>query len=157
MIPIQNVARRQLINPGTIFTSATSVSNVIDRRGFFYALASVSHQPATATNSSAQWTSFKWQESDNSTANFTDITSLTGGTSAAGSGFLLPTHNDTANVQVIQFRIDLRGRKRYLRTIQQAGASHNLVSGEVILDDSETSPSATGLVTNSGASLIHNA
>lgn len=157
MINLQSIAQYQLLNPGTISTSATSASNIIDRRSYNYANLVVAHQPATATNSSAQWASLKLQHSDSTAAtSFVDVTGFTGttNTTAAAGQFVLPVHNDTANTSRITFRIDLRPLRRYLRTVQQAGASHNTVCGEAVLGVAEIAPTSAANNSNLGSGTV---
>lgn len=156
MISLQSIARRQFLTPGTVSTSATSASLTLDRRGFNYGLISVVHGAATAATSAAKWSVLKLQEATASTGAWTDISGAVGttNTTAAAGEFVLPSHADTANSQVIQFRIDLRNRLPFIRALVQAPAAQATVAGEALLGSFETVPTTASNTVSIGAGTV---
>lgn len=104
----------------TAATNATSAFGPVDCLGFKYAHINIVAPAASAASTAQQWTTLKLQESDNSSASFTDVSGFIGNTSAASTtDFLLPSHVSTSAAQIIQWNVDLEKRKRYLQVIKQ--------------------------------------
>lgn len=121
------------LTPQTVATNATN-SCRIDRLGFNYAIINAAMPAATATNSSAKFGALKLMESDTtavsdavSVSGYIGTTNATAATTAGAVEFVIPAHNDTSNRQIVQMRVPLQARKRYLFVISQAAASHQTV------------------------------
>jgi hypothetical protein len=132
MIYDQNTKKKVLIAPASVGT--TAVTGMVDTRGHSY--LTVDYIGATAA-AGALPAALKLGESD-STQNFTDITGAVGGTDAAG-GFTIPAI-DTANPQIVSFKVDLRGRKRYVQLSVTGTATARLTSAIATLSRSEQLP-----------------
>jgi hypothetical protein len=116
MIHLLNVKNVTAIVPGAIATNATATGNVIDTKGFKYALITLHQNAASATNSSATLKSITLSESD-STSSFSAISGGGGLTAASGTSWAIPVSNDTnGSSVVVRIGVDLRqNRKRYLQ------------------------------------------
>ena len=87
----------------------------------------------------------KVEESDESNANFTDVTALVGG---GAGGFSIPAVSNTNAAAVMKMDIDTRAKKRYLKVSYTPGASATVaIVGR--LGRGEESP-----VSNSDAGVI---
>lgn len=129
MIAAQNVKDAVMFSTATIATNATTASTEVDTLGFSYLTVRAFLPKASATDSSAKWTVLKLQEGD-TTSSYSDVTGFTGttNTTAAAGEFVLPVHNNTSVSQCVRMHIKLGGsRKRYLRLVAQAPASHGTV------------------------------
>lgn len=85
------------------------------------------------------------EESDESNANFTNVTALVGG---GTGGFTIPAVSNTAATSILKFDIDTRAKKRYLRVSYTPGATATVaITGR--LGRPEESP-----VSNSDAGVI---
>lgn len=110
----------------TVATNATS-ANLVDCLGQRQGTLYVTMDSATATNSSAKWSSMVIQHGTTTdVSNFTAIAGLTGTTEATATTnqFILQTHNDSTNAAVHIFDLDLSVLERYVRVVKQAPASH---------------------------------
>lgn len=111
----------------TIATNATSAVTV-DTTGWDYCIYDVYHNPSTASNSSAKWTSLVLQEATTTdTTNATAIDGCTGTTNATATSaqFVLPVHNDTSIGSVVRFFVPLHNKAKIIRCQKQAAASHH--------------------------------
>ena len=83
---------------------------------------------ATATNSSATWTSMVLNEA--TVTNVSSATAIDGGTgttntTATSAQFVLPKYNDTSVKQLVAFHVDLTAKERYLHlTVQASSAAY---------------------------------
>ena len=62
----------------------------------------------------------KVEESDESGANFSNVTALVGG---GTGGFTIPAVSNTSTAAILKFDIDTRAKKRYLKVSYTPGAS----------------------------------
>lgn len=114
------------ISPPASYASTATAQFTIDTRGYREAVVDVGFGTNTTTNGAPA--TFKFLESDITDATgFAAITALTGGT-AAGN-FTMPTQAALGDGAVVQFQIDLRARKRYLRLQVTPGTSGAQVLG----------------------------
>ncbi|MCH8851204.1 MAG: hypothetical protein IID41_00965 [Planctomycetes bacterium] len=128
----------------TVATGATSATT-IDTRGERYCSIYVTHQAATAVNSSAKWTALKLSHGTTThVSNHTDVTGAVGTTeaTATSSQFVLPVHNDTTDSSVVLFNVDLGKLERILRIEKQATASHSNTSNVIVFHNKPISPSS---------------
>lgn len=140
---------------GAIATDATSATTV-DVLGYKRAQVEIFTSPATATNSSAKWTSLVLQHGiTTDVTNFTAITGATGTTEATATAtqFVLPVHNDATEAGIIRFNVDLVDKARHLRVVKQATASHHTTANSVNLFRSGTSPDSAA---DAGVDVIVN-
>lgn len=87
----------------------------------------------------------KVEESDESSANFTNVTALVGG---GTGGFSIPAVSNTNAVAVMKMDIDTRAKKRYLKVSYTPGASANVaIVGRLgRAEESPTSNSDAGVI-----------
>jgi hypothetical protein len=111
--------------PESVASSATAAMT-FDTRGYREAVVDVVMGTNTTTNGAIAVLRFLESDITDATG-FAAITSLTGGT-AAGN-FAIPAQTATGLGGVIQFQIDLRARKRYLRLQITPGTSGAHVVG----------------------------
>ena len=104
--------------PATEATGATNAAT-IDTLGEPHCRIEVCLPPATATNSSASFTSLVLQHG--TTTHPSNMTALATG----GTEFTIPTHNDTANAGIVAFDVNLANRERILRVVAQFPAAHS--------------------------------
>lgn len=110
-----------------ISTNATSAVTIDTSGKGAYAIVDVCHSKATATNSSAKWTSIKLQHGTTThPSNQTNIDGAVGTTNstATTAQFVLGVHNDASNMSITRFFVDLRTKEKILRVEHQATASH---------------------------------
>ena len=138
---------------GAFNTSATAVSNTLDRLGARYATFMIGSNVATATaaTSAVSWASLKLQETDDTSGTWTDVDGFIGELTSANLGsteFLIVGNTSTAVPAEYVFHVDLDSRKRYLRWLGQGGA--HLTSAAIIatlseVDNSPTNATAEGV------------
>lgn len=131
------ISARVLMPPASVASSATA-QHTFDTRGFRELVYDLEFGTNTTTNGAPAL--IKWLESDDTVeTNFAAITSLTGGT-AAGN-FAIPAQTALGVGAVVQFQIDLRARKRYLRLQVTPGTSGaQVISGNGQLHRAESLP-----------------
>ena len=125
MMPMQKTGVVSVMVPQSVGTAATA-TGLIDTLGFeeckiiFHldTAAAVSNNPST----------IKVAEGDTSTA-FTDVTGFVGD---ATDGFTVPTLS-TAAGNIVEFNMDLRGRKRYLKTTLCAAGAASIMGVTAVL------------------------
>ena len=116
VIPIATVA--------TNATSKLSISN-IGNNGESYDYANILIHVGTSATTSAVLSTLKLSESDTVTSvtSMTDIVAFTGGTATSTSaGFVIPTAQ-AGGGNLVEFRVDLRKRKKYLGLTVTPGQS----------------------------------
>jgi len=98
--------------PQTVSNNAT-VTGRVDTLGYNYCIINVHRDTAAAVSSVPN--ELKISHADLTTVSSTaSIVALTGGAATTTAvGFVIPAA-DTANADVFSFKIDLRGKKRYL-------------------------------------------
>lgn len=128
MLHIAHVKNFVMIAPAALATAATATNAILDTSGFRSALITVAFNAASATNSNATLASISLQESDQSsaTSSFTTISGGGGLTAASGTSFAIGVNNQTSSGAVLQYAVDLRGRKRYLQLIATNGTAANV-------------------------------
>ena len=141
MIHTQNQKTVIFNGPGTEATNATNAAS-IDTIGYKHCRIEVALPPATATNSSATWTSLVLQHG--TTTDPTNCTAIATG----GTDFTIPAFNDTAVAGIVGFDVDLSSRQRILRVVAQCPASHSTVTYTAIFD---RLTNQAGDATNQGA------
>jgi len=127
----------------TAAVGATATATLtIDTIGYDHASVTV----LRASNASTVFANVvKVEESDESNANFTNVTALVGG---GTGGFSIPAVSNTNAVAVMKMDIDTRAKKRYLKVSYTPGASATVaIVGR--LGRGEESP-----VSNSDAGVI---
>jgi len=128
---------------GAIATNATS-NHYVDTLGWERARILAITAAATATNSSAKWTSMVLKEAKvTSVSSATAISGCTGTTNstATSAQFVLPAHNDTSVKQIVAFDVNLFDKERYLHlTVQAPTAAYATCSFVAILSRGKTSP-----------------
>ena len=127
----------------TAAVGATATATLtIDTIGYDHASVTV----LRASNASTVFANVvKVEESDESNANFTNVTALVGG---GTGGFSIPAVSNTNAAAVMKMDIDTRAKKRYLKVSYTPGASANVaIVGR--LGRAEESP-----VSNSDAGVI---
>lgn len=129
---------------GTASTAATA-SLTIDRLGFEYANIIVTTGVASATDSADKWVSMVLKEGDtNAVSSASNIAAFVGSTaSSVTSGFVLPTHNDTATGSCISLAVDCRARKRYLFLVTQPDANQGTFAATAILSKGKVAADTT--------------
>lgn len=137
MLPTPKTVMRVVDTQATAGETNTSV---IDRLGFDYAVIAIGLQGLEATTAPAV---VKLQESaDTNASNYADVTGFVGGTS-----FTLPTAvrtlGNTSGPTIIQMGVDLRARKRYLRTSISVG-THGAVVQNATLYRGDEAPFSAG-------------
>ena len=90
-----------------------TVTGRVDTLGYNYAIVNIHRDTAAATSSKPS--ELKLSHGDVSNVSSTSaIVALTGGAALSTSvGFVIPAADDT-NADVFSFKVDLRGKKRYL-------------------------------------------
>jgi hypothetical protein len=114
MLTVEDCKLEVMLAPSTV-TLATNSSNYgyLDTRGWDYATILVTTRALATTSAVCKVLAIT--EGTNSTA-ASAIVALTGGAATSGSvGFVIPPFEGTAHGAIVQFNIDLRKRKRYLR------------------------------------------
>lgn len=98
--------------PQTVSDNAT-VTGWVDTKGFGYAIVNVHRDTAAAVSSVPN--ELKLSHGDVTNVSSTSsIVALTGGAATTTAvGFVIPAA-DTSNADVFSFKVDLRGKKRYL-------------------------------------------
>lgn len=129
---------------GTAATNATA-SLTIDRLGYEYANVIVSTGVASATDSADKWVSLVLKEGDTSAvSSASNIAAFVGSTaSSVTSGFVLPTHNDTASPSCISLHVDCRARKRYLFLVTQPDPNQATYAVTAILSKGKVAADTT--------------
>jgi len=104
-----------VVQPPASVASTATTTMTFDTLGFDFALVNV--LLGTFTTTDPTLTTLKFTESDDTVlTNFAAITALTGGTAGnTSSNFVIPIAAVTGLGGAIQFQIDLRKRKRYLK------------------------------------------
>lgn len=128
--------------PAAAVGATATASLTIDTIGYDHASVTV----LRASNASTVFANVvKVEESDESNANFTNVTALVGG---GVGGFSIPAVSNTNAAAVMKMDIDTRAKKRYLKVSYTPGASANVaIVGR--LGRGEESP-----VSNSDAGVI---
>lgn len=110
---------RKLVNvtpPAAIVDNAAYTTAVIDTDGYRYAVVNVYFG---ATDIAVA--NMRLQHSDESGANFTDVSGSVFGTSNNDTGSASTLPSSTADNTFFSWFVDLRGKKRYLDVILTAG------------------------------------
>lgn len=152
MVPTTKI--HTMIVPQTV-TNAGTLEGWVDTKGFDFATINLISETVDATDIP---TVMRLGQADSTPTAFTDTTAITnfvGGTATSTSvGFVIPTPVTTTdsgvNVYSTQFRVDLRGRQRYL-AIQFSPITTHTLSVNCNLSRGEISPEAAG--TNSSFAL----
>jgi hypothetical protein len=160
MIHLLNVKNFVAVPPQALATTSATIAShdPVDTKGFKHAFVTVAFNKASAVSSSASLVSIAITESDQSsaTSSFTTISGCGGLTAASGTSFAIGVHNQTTSGGVMQFGIDLRGRKRYLDVVatnQNQGIS--TIGAVVTLSGAEQTPdSATEAGANTNRVIV---
>jgi len=147
------------IVPQTVATSATAKMSFsrVGNNGETFDFANVVVSCGTNATTSAVYSTLKFVESDTvtSVSSMSAITDLTGGTATSTSvGFVLPT-DDLENGGNIEFRIDLRKRKKYVGLAITPGQSLVLAANAHLHSPSKSIDSADdAALTNNESSSV---
>lgn len=113
-----------------IATNATSAVTIDTTGKGAFAIVDVCHSKATNGSSNAKWNTLKLQHGTTThPTNHTNFTAGVGTTesTATSSQFVLGTHNDTVNMSITRFFVDLRTTEKILRIEATAAPSHHTV------------------------------
>jgi len=115
-VQAQNMKAVRVISPVAIVDNAVFANTEINTHGYDYCTVLVNIGVTDVA-----MTTLKIQECDTSGGTFANISGLTYGsaTNIDGSTSTLPS--STADNTIVAFDIDLRGRKKYLQLVAQAG------------------------------------
>ena len=146
MVPASKLAT--MVVPQTV-TNAGTLTGYVDTKGYDFATINLVSETVAATDIP---TVMRLGQSDTTPTAFTDttvITSFVGGTATSTTvGFVIPTPVITtsvgANTYNTQFRVDLKGKKRYL-AIEFSPITTHTLSIDCILERGEESPEGTSL------------
>ena len=106
------IAGRVIMPPASVASTATATLN-FDTLGYDYLVADFTY--GTQATTDAALTTLKWSEGD-TTSSYADIVAFTGGTATSTTvGYVIPAVTVTGLGGGIQFQMDLRKRKRYLK------------------------------------------
>jgi hypothetical protein len=106
--------------PAAVIGSTATATLTIDRLGYDH----VSVSAIRASNESTVFANaLKVEESDSLSSNYSNVTALVGGGSG---GFTIPAVSATGDASIVQFDIDCRAKKRYLKVSMTPGASANV-------------------------------
>lgn len=106
--------------PAAAVGATATASLTIDTRGWDHLSLAV----LRASNASTVFANvLRVEESDESGANYTNVTALVGG---GVGGFSIPAVSNTNAVSVMKMDVDTKARKRYLRVQYTPGASANV-------------------------------
>lgn len=141
MIHGQNDYEKVLTTPQSVATNATATGE-IDTRGYNYAIFTVIRDSAADVTNKP--TTLKIEEGD-TTSSYSAITALTGGSSTGN--FTIPAAS-TNSAQLYRICVDLKGRKRYLKTSLTSGGAANISAITCRLTRAVETP-----VTTAGANL----
>ncbi len=144
MLPISKL--HSMIVPTTVAAASTTTGRA-DTLGFDYAVINIVGQTQVVTDIP---TTLRLGQADTAPTAWTDATVITnfqGGTATSATvGFVIPTPVTTTtsgvNSYPVQFRVDLKGRQRYL-AIQYSPLSTDTVSIDCNLYRGDESPSDT--------------
>lgn len=111
----EQLLEARVVQPPASVASTATTTMTFDTIGYDFALVDV--LLGTHTTTDPTLTVLKFTESDDTVlTNFAAITALTGGTAANTSGFFtIPAATVNGLGGAIQFQLDLRKRKRYLK------------------------------------------
>jgi hypothetical protein len=136
-IKSQDMKVAQVIAPAAIVDNAVYANTVVNTHGYDYCTILVN-----VGVTDIAMAALKVQECDTSGGTYADVTGLVYGTSTNidGSTSALPT--STADNTVVAFDIDLRGRKKYLQLVGQAGdgSSGTYASAVALLSRGDKAP-----------------
>jgi hypothetical protein len=151
MISTQGAKVVQAIGPVIVATNATA-SAAVDTLGYDYATVLISVPKASATDSSASFSTVSIAQGDAATGAWTDISGFTGATASSSSAFLIPTNNDTSVGATIKLDLNLLGRKRFLKVyVTPSIAANTTTDVKVILTRAEQLPTTA---TAAGVALL---
>jgi hypothetical protein len=141
--PLHFVKCVSAIKPAAILDNASATTDVIDCRGFDFALINVQ---LGATDIAL--TALKVQQCSTSGGTYADITGATfaGGTGYNGATLALPSATDDG--QVCPFMIDMRGKEPFLKVVATFGdgTSGGFIAGVAVLGYGKLPPtSSTGI------------
>ena len=120
-------AGRVIMPPASVASTATATLN-FDTLGYDYLVADFTY--GTQSTTDAALTVLKWAEGD-TTSSYADIVAFTGGTATSTSvGYVIPAVTVSGLGGGIQFQMDLRKRKRYLKLSFTPGTA--VVAGCVV-------------------------
>ena len=136
-----------MIVPTTV-AAASTTTGYVDTKGFDFAIINIVGNTQLVSNIP---TVLRLGQSDTAPTAFADttvITNFVGGTVTSGSvGFVIPTPVTTTdsgvNTYPAQFRVDLRGRQRYL-AIEYSPLTTDTVSVDCNLFRGDESPERAG-------------
>ena len=134
MFPLQNAGSVAVIAPASTATNATA-AGVIDTLGYEEVKVCVLLDSAGSTSNNPVTLSLT--ESDDATT-YAAIAAFTGD---ATDGFTIP-NADTANSQVVEFNVDARARKRYLKVNVTPGTAAQIVGAVAVLGKAKDSTAA---------------
>jgi hypothetical protein len=140
MMAMQRVGVKSVMIPVSVATNATATGQ-IDTLG--YDEVKIIFHLDTAASTSNNPTTMKLSEADDSAAasNFATITGFDGD---ATDGFVIP--NVSASLAtIVEFNVDLRARKRYLRTTLCAGTAAQIMGVTAVLSRAEQTSAAAAL------------
>ena len=143
MNPLHFVKCVSAIKPAAIIDNASATADVIDCRGFDFALINIQ---LGATDIAL--TALKVQQCSTSGGVYADITGATfaGGTGYNGATLALPSATDDG--QVCPFMIDMRGKEPFLKVVATFGdgTSGGFIAGVAVLGYGKLPPaSSTGI------------
>ena len=143
MKPLHFVKSVSAIKPAAIIDNASATADVIDCRGFDFALINIQ---LGATDIAL--TALKVQQCSTSGGVYADITGATfaGGTGYNGATLALPSATDDG--QVCPFMIDMRGKEPFLKVVATFGdgTSGGFIAGVAVLGYGKLPPtSSTGI------------
>ena len=126
---------RVLIAPSTQLAAAASQTAAVDTKGYDY-LFVVGSDSEEDKSAASKWTELRLSESDTTPTAFTDGTAIVafeGGTEVdATHGFEIPTASTTV-ANGFAFKVDLRGRKRFIVIEQKHPATDHIASYALLM------------------------
>jgi hypothetical protein len=150
MNELQAIKVVNITPPAAAVTAGSFTTAVVDTKGFDYATV-VCHFGAIGAGGV---TALKLEHSDESSANFGDITgaNFSGGKGPKGEDLALPV--DADDNKLFMFQVDMRGKKRYLNLIATAGAQAVFMSAHAVLSRADVAPVASTALANGGTCRV---
>ena len=136
MNELQAVKLFNVTPPAAAVTAGSFTTAVIDTAGFDYCTV-VCHFGAIGA---AGVTALKLEESNESNANFGDLTGANFATGKGPQGENLALPADADDNKIFKFEVDMRGKKRYLNLIATAGANAVFMSAHAVLSRADIAP-----------------
>jgi hypothetical protein len=151
MNPLHYVKCVPAIKPAAILDNASATADVIDCRGYDFALI-VLQLGAT----DIAMTALKLQQCSTSGGVYADITGATfaGGTGYNGATLALPTATDDG--QTCAFMVDMRGKEPFLKLVATFGdgSSGGFIAGVAILGQGKVPPTSSTGVADGDVCLV---